>query len=166
MKTQWMQGHCWDRLTDRSYTVEVDGKLLHRNRQYLKPSVNAPVGEESAEQIAPSDEEAIPPTGPDSGRHPTLVGEVPRNQDSRPVRDNTEVSKNFTPVPSDTTLNVSARPREPIKELFGVPTQCEVTTCSGRTSKKPNRLLEGGGGGGGGGVNVLGVSAYARMRGH
>ena len=47
-------------VTGWSYTVEVDGKLLHHNRQYLKPSLNAPVGEERAKQAAPSDEEAIP----------------------------------------------------------------------------------------------------------
>ena len=45
-KTQWMRGRCVDRLTDRSYTVEVDGKLLHSNRQFLKPSQNAPREEE------------------------------------------------------------------------------------------------------------------------
>ena len=147
MKTQLMRGHCWDWLTQRSYIVEVDGKLLHRNRQYLKPSLNAPVGKESAEQTAPSDEEAISPTGLDSGRQPTLVGKVtlPRNQDSCPVRDNSKASKNLTPFPSDngsTTLNASARPNEPIKELSRVPTQCEVTACSGRTSRKPNHYVE------------------------
>ena len=41
-KTQWVRGRCWDQLTDRSYTVEVDGQLLHRNRQFLKPSQNLP----------------------------------------------------------------------------------------------------------------------------
>ena len=41
-KTQWMRGHYLERLTDRFRIVEVDGRLLHRNRQFLKPTPNSP----------------------------------------------------------------------------------------------------------------------------
>ncbi|KAL5477674.1 hypothetical protein EMCRGX_G024499, partial [Ephydatia muelleri] len=41
-KTQWMRGRCEGQLSKSSYTVEVDGQLLHRNRQFLKPSLNSP----------------------------------------------------------------------------------------------------------------------------
>ena len=41
-KTQWMRGHYVDQITDRSGIVEVDGQLLHRNRQFLKPTLIAP----------------------------------------------------------------------------------------------------------------------------
>ena len=41
-KTQWMRGHYLERLTDRSRIVEVDERLLHRNRQFLKPTPNSP----------------------------------------------------------------------------------------------------------------------------
>ena len=90
-KTQWMQGRCVDRLTDRSYTVEVDGKLLHHNRQFLKPSQNAPreversgQEKEHAEQAAPSGEEVVLPAAHELGRQPTLAEKVtvPTNQDS------------------------------------------------------------------------------------
>ena len=38
-----------DQLTERSNTVDVDGQLLHQNRQFMKPSSHVPeypVGEE------------------------------------------------------------------------------------------------------------------------
>ena len=41
-KTQWMRGHYLEQLTDRSGIEEVDGRLLHRNRQLPKPTPNAP----------------------------------------------------------------------------------------------------------------------------
>ena len=43
-KTQWVRGQCRDQLTDRSYMyiVDVDGQLLHHNRQFLKPSQGLP----------------------------------------------------------------------------------------------------------------------------
>ena len=107
--------------------------------------IKCTVREEGAKQAAPSDEEAIPPAGHDSGRQQTLTGEVtlPRNQDSRPMRDESELSKNLTPAPSvngQTTLNTSTKPREAVKELLRAPTQCEVTMRSGKTRRKAKSL--------------------------
>ena len=31
-----------DQLTERSYTVDVDGQLVHQNRQFVKPSSHVP----------------------------------------------------------------------------------------------------------------------------
>ena len=157
-KKQWMRGRCVDRLTDRSYTVEVDGKLLHHNRQFLKPSQNAPreeehggQEEEHAEQAAPSGEEVVLPAGHESGRQTTLAEKVtvPANQDSSPVRDGSERSRNLTPAPSanrSITHNTSTRPsgaaviRAPTQGE--VTTRDEVTTRSGRTSRKPSCYVE------------------------
>ena len=41
-KTQWNRGICVDRLSDRSYIINVDGRILRRNRKFLKPSCNVP----------------------------------------------------------------------------------------------------------------------------
>ena len=147
-----------DRLTGRSYTVEVDGKLLHRNRQFLKPSQKAPreeehggQEEEHAEQAATSSEEAVPPAGHESGRQPTLAEKVtvPTNQDSSPVRDGSEHSRNLTSAPSvnrSITLNTSTKPSE--AAVIRAPTQGEVTTRdevtarSYRTSKNPSHYVK------------------------
>ena len=52
-KTQWMRGRC-EGLSKNSYTVEVDGQLLHRNRQFLKPSWNSlPMDLGGQEQVGP-----------------------------------------------------------------------------------------------------------------
>ena len=36
---------CVDKLSDRSYVVDVDGQVLWRNRRFLKPTYNWPPGE-------------------------------------------------------------------------------------------------------------------------
>ena len=41
-KTEGLRGRCVDQLTERSYTVDVDGQLVHRNRQFIKPSSHVP----------------------------------------------------------------------------------------------------------------------------
>ena len=37
-KTKWLRSRCVDQLTEPLYTVDVDGQLVHRNRQFIKPS--------------------------------------------------------------------------------------------------------------------------------
>ena len=55
-KAQWERGYCRDKLYSRSYIIEVDGQLLHRNRQFLKPCKNLPT--ESATHAELQDAEA------------------------------------------------------------------------------------------------------------
>ena len=52
-KTQWSRGQCRGKLSDRSYLVEVDGRLLRRNRQLLRPSKNLPEEVEELENVQP-----------------------------------------------------------------------------------------------------------------
>ena len=41
-KTQWNRGMCVDKLSDKSYVVDVDGQVLRRNRRFLKQTYNWP----------------------------------------------------------------------------------------------------------------------------
>ena len=67
-KKKWMRGHYLEPLTDRSGIVEVDGRLLHRSRQFLKPTPNAPQvpWEEvcqapASEQLSSGESRSVPP---------------------------------------------------------------------------------------------------------
>ena len=144
-KTQWVRGRCWDQLTDRSYTVEVDGQLLHRNRhvQFLKPSQNLP----------PTDTEQGVPTVDNGGLGRSDVAELGGSA--------TEVTKVVTAGEEVTGVKRKAaglrerttrvdRDRTPEKEtnitekaMTGeVGGLGEQTTRSGRVSKKPSRYIE------------------------
>ena len=42
-KTQWNRGICVDRLSDRSYIIDVDGRILRRNRTFLHSYIHVHV---------------------------------------------------------------------------------------------------------------------------
>lgn len=62
-KTQWSRGRCVNRL---SYIVETEGRLLHRNRQLLRPSENQPESPPAEDHIPP--EERLDPNTEETNR--------------------------------------------------------------------------------------------------
>eukprot|EP00731_Ephydatia_muelleri_P019632 Em0012g457a len=56
-KMTWVRGVCEKQLSDRSYLVRVEDRLLRRNRRFLKPLVHSPDrnAEEMSVEIVPSD---------------------------------------------------------------------------------------------------------------
>ena len=49
-KAKWNWGYCLDKLSGWSYVVEIEDKLLHRNREFLKPSKNLPADHTEPEE--------------------------------------------------------------------------------------------------------------------
>eukprot|EP00731_Ephydatia_muelleri_P025251 Em0017g334a len=49
-KTTWVRGVCEKQLSDRSFLVRVEDRLLRRNRRFLKPSVHSP--DRNAEEMS------------------------------------------------------------------------------------------------------------------
>ena len=129
-KTQWMRGRCEGQLSKSSYTVEVDGQLLHRNRQFLKPSLNSPqldLGsqDQGLDQLEDQSKE-IPVNQEEMPRHVCQVPslEVPETSGNNSMAQ--RVKKKLTCPPRD-----QPQPTEPV-----------ITTRSGRIIKKPERLIE------------------------
>ena len=83
-KTEWMRGYCRGQLSDRSYMVEVNGQLLHRNRQFLKASKNHPLELElEAEWEGQPSESSELGVIPDQGSPPKSAGAMDQMQSTR-----------------------------------------------------------------------------------
>eukprot|EP00731_Ephydatia_muelleri_P010621 Em0005g1207a len=83
-KTEWMRGYCRGQLSDRSYMVEVNGQLLHRNRQFLKASKNHPLELElEAEWDNQPSESSELGVIPDQGSPPKSAGAMDQMQSTR-----------------------------------------------------------------------------------
>ena len=124
-----MRGRCEGQLSKNSYTVEVDGQLLDRSRQFIKPSWNSPpldLGGQEPEFDRLSDQSkeipkyreelpsiAIPKL---KTQGPSSVSKVPKQRETLP--------------PSD-----QAPPTE-------VPEPRTTTTRSGRITRNPERFVE------------------------
>ena len=99
-KTKWLRGRCVDQLTERSYTVDVDGQLVHRNRQFMKPSSHVPehpVGEDIIEDLR----EACP--------------EHPRDSELRQQAPSSPASQQTPSSPR--IVQASTQPVDPTKQL-------------------------------------------------
>ncbi|KAL5515944.1 hypothetical protein EMCRGX_G001194 [Ephydatia muelleri] len=129
-KTQWMRGRCEGQLSKSSYTVEVDGQLLHRNRQFLKPSLNSPQldlgGQDQGLDQLEDQSKEIPVNQEEMPRQVCQVPslEVPETSGHNSMAQ--RVKKKLTCPPRD-----QPQPTEPV-----------ITTRSGRIIKKPERLIE------------------------
>ena len=135
-KTQWMRGKCEGQLSKNSYTVEVDGQLLHRNRQFVKPSWNSPpldlgCPEPELDQL-PDQSKDIPK----DRELPSPVGPVP----SMAVPN--AVPKLKKPGPSSVPKVPKQKAPPDQEPPTGVPEPRVTTTRSGRISKKPERFVE------------------------
>ena len=132
-KTQWLRGRCEGQLSKRSYTVEVDGQLLHRNRQFLKPSWNAPpldLGGQEREFDQLADQSQEFPTHREE--MPSQMAQVPST--AVPIIPGPDSVPKMPKKKQVCTPTDQAQPT-------GVP-EPRVTTRSGRISKKPERLIE------------------------
>ena len=165
-KTQWMRGRCEGQLSKSSYTAEVDGQLLHRNRQFLKPSLNSPQldlgGQDQGLDQLEDQSKEIPVNQEEM---PRQVRQVPSLEVPRQVRQvpSLEVPRQVCQVPSLEVLRqVCQVPSLEVPETSGhnsmaqrvkkkltcpprdqpQPTEPVITTRSGRIIKKPERLIE------------------------
>ena len=164
-KTQWERGYCRDKLSSRSYVVEVEGQLLHRNRQFLKPSKNLPMETtEQAESPEPEAESSGPPLrtsellsekegSPNVVRgSPALRSSQAATQVQRPEviqRPNVGTDSETTRS-SETTTNIDQTGEIPLplphqnsggKQPQKLP-EVPVTTRSGRQFQKPMRFQD------------------------
>ena len=134
-KTQWMRGKCEGQLSKNSYTVEVDGQLLYRNRQFVKHSWNSPpldLGCPEPELDQLPDQSDIPK----DWELPSPVGSVP----SMAVPN--AVPKLKKPGPSSVPKVPKQKAPLDQEPPTGVPEPRVTTTRSGRISKKPERFVE------------------------
>ena len=124
------EGRCEGQLSKSSYTVEVDGQLLHRNRQFLKPSLNSPQldlgGQDQGLDQLEDQSKEIPVNQEDMPRQVCQVPslEVPETSGHNSMAQ--RVKKKLICPPRD-----QSQPTEPV-----------ITTRSGRIIKKPERLIE------------------------
>eukprot|EP00731_Ephydatia_muelleri_P034422 Em0059g7a len=119
-KTKWLRGRCVDQLTERSYTVDVDGQLVHRNRQFIRPSSHVPehpVGEDLVDD--PRE------TGPEHPRDSELRQQAPSSPQG--------VQASSQPAPSSPPIiQASNQPVDPTRQ--------PRTTRSGRVIREPERF--------------------------
>eukprot|EP00731_Ephydatia_muelleri_P018174 Em0011g214a len=119
-KTKWLRGRCVDQLTERSYTVDVDGQLVHRNRQFIKPSSHVPehpVGEDLVDDLRE--------TGPEHPRDSELRQQAPSSPQG--VQASSQQAPSSPPIiqASNQPVDTTRQPR---------------TTRSGRVIREPERF--------------------------
>ena len=136
-KTQWIRGHYLERLTDRSGIVEVDGRLLHRNRQFLKPTPNAPqvpleevCQAPASEQLSPGESRSVPPEA--------AAPSSPAQSLASPIVQEAELEKE---IPKGNTVTSGVQTRSTASVL---PASRGVTTTTrcGRLVRKPARYQD------------------------
>ena len=119
----WKKAVVVEPLDARSYTINLNGNLLRRNRVDLKKSAEAPPSPRSPVTCAPVPVAPVPrvdPAGPaDNPQNPAVPISTPLSPASTPLS------------PASTPRPKSSAPRSPVK-----------TTRSGRTVKTPKKFKD------------------------
>ena len=141
-KTKWLRGICENQVSDRSYLVRVEDRLLHRNRKFLKPSMHSPDtnAEEMSLEIGSSDKGITHQTDQSKTHEEVTTGS--NNQPAvAPGSANT-----LTPESLEPGCKESVDPPKSVRgtgtESVASPEQRPYITRSGRSVKLPARYRD------------------------
>ena len=152
-KSQWNRGYCLEKLSGQSYVVEVEDKLLHRNREFLKPSKNLPAVHTELEEYPEPEVSRSAATGPG-----LVTEQVVPNQSNDgatatirtnvlPTTEGVNVGLDHgqgagTPVVPSSQPGGDRLVRVPRGRDLGPSVAVPTTTRSGRVVRKPERYKD------------------------